>query len=140
METKLGHERKLIVCLYEMIGAGLFCTGILISGANATAATMTLFAMIIIFGDVTGGHFNPAVTLGVLVWQFSSKPVANLLFAAMIIVSQCTGAILGGLLSSYILSVDGSVPIDLVAILAPQNTVTNKGEGGFVEDVQTFWS
>ena len=140
METKLGHERKLIVCLYEMIGAGLFCTGILISGANATAATMTIFAMIIIFGDVTGGHFNPAVTLGVLVWQFSSKPVANLLFAAMIIVSQCTGAILGGLLSSYILSVDGSVPIDLVAILAPQNTVTNKGEGGFVEDVQTFWS
>ena len=123
-----------------MIGAGLFCTGILISGANATAATMTIFAMIIIFGDVTGGHFNPAVTLGVLVWQFSSKPVANLLFAAMIIVSQCTGAILGGLLSSYILSVDGSVPIDLVAILAPQHTVTNKGEGGFVEDVQTFWS
>jgi len=140
METKLGHERKLIVCLYEMIGAGLFCTGILISGANATAATMTIFAMIIIFGDVTGGHFNPAVTLGVLVWQFSSKPVANLLFAAMIIVSQCTGAILGGLLSSYILSVDGSVPMELVAILAPQNTVTNKGEGGFVEDVQTFWS
>ena len=67
METVKGHDRKLIVALYEMIGTCMFTTMILISKANAEAAALGLFTQIIIFGDVTGGHFNPGVTLGVTV-------------------------------------------------------------------------
>lgn len=69
METKLGHNRMMIVSVYEAIGTALFTYCILVSNANAAAAALGLFSMIVIFGDVTGGHFNPAVTLGVLIWQ-----------------------------------------------------------------------
>ena len=127
METKTGHDRKLIVTLYEMIGTCMFTTMILISKANAEAAALGLFSQIIIFGDVTGGHFNPAVTLGVMISQISHEPMAQILFAAMIIIGQCSGAILGGLLSFYILSVDGEVPEDNVAILAPSTDIDSKG-------------
>ena len=140
METKTGHDRKLIVALYEFIGTCMFTTIILISKANAEAAALGLFTQIIIFGDVTGGHFNPGVTLGVLVWQLSNNPLAQVLFAAMIIVAECAGAIVGGLLSYYILSVDGEVPEDNVAILAPSTDIDTKGDEVFEVNVQTFWS
>ena len=140
METKTGHDRKLIVALYEFIGTCMFTTIILISKANAEAAALGLFTQIIIFGDVTGGHFNPGVTLGVMVWQLSNNPLAQVLFAAMIIVAECAGAIVGGLLSYYILSVDGEVPEDNVAILAPSTDIDTKGDEVFEVNVQTFWS
>ena len=57
----------------------------------------------------------------------------------MIIIGQCTGALIGGFLSFYILSVDGEVPADNVAILAPSTDIETKGA---VKDLnfQTFWS
>ena len=89
---------------------------------------------------MTGGHFNPGVTLGVTVWQLMRNPLKNILFAAMIIVAECAGAIVGGLLSYYILSVDGEVPEDNVAILAPSTDIDTKGDEVFEVNVQTFWS
>ena len=87
METKLGHNRKFVVTVYEALGTALFAYCILVSGADAIAGALALFAMIIIFGDVTGGHFNPAVTLGVLVWQFfHGDPISKLIFSMLIIV------------------------------------------------------
>lgn len=71
METKLGSNRKFTVALYEAIGTALFTYCIIVSTADAVAAALSLFAMIVIFGKVTGGHFNPAVTMGVLVWQIA---------------------------------------------------------------------
>lgn len=87
METKLGHNRKFVVTIYEAIGTALFTYCILVSTGDAIAGALALFAMIVIFGDVTGGHFNPAVTLGVLVWQFfESDPISKLILSVMIIV------------------------------------------------------
>jgi len=141
METKLGHKRKFIVTLYEAVGTALFTYCILVSTADAIAAACGLFAMIVIFGDVTGGHFNPAVTLGVLVWQFfQSDPISKLLFSFLIILGQCLGALGGALLASYALRVDGTVPKEYIPILAPQNTVETQGASGFTEDFQAFWS
>ena len=140
METKTGHNRMPVVIIYEFIGTCLFTTIILISKANAEAAALGLFSQIIIFGDVTGGHFNPGVTLGVTVWQLMRNPLKNILFAAMIIVAQCAGAIVGGLFSYYILSVDGEVPTENVAILAPSTDIATKGDEAFEVNLQTFWS
>lgn len=86
-----------VVLIYEFIGTCLFTTIILISKANAEAAALGLFTQILIFGDVTGGHFNPGVTLGVTVWQLMNNPLKNILFAVMIILAQCAGALVGGL-------------------------------------------
>ena len=67
MEVPGGINRKFTVATYEMLGTGLFVYGILVSGGNALAVPIALFASIIIFGGITGGHFNPAVSLGVFI-------------------------------------------------------------------------
>lgn len=135
METSLGHKRKLVVTMYEAIGTALFTYCIIQSTADAIAAACGLFAMIVLFGDVTGGHFNPAVTLGITVWQCShGEPVKNLLFSFMIILGQCLGALGGALLAAFTLEVNGKVPKEYIPILAPQETVATSGSSGFNED------
>lgn len=64
MEVKGADQRKGTVVLYEMLGTALFIYGIIMTGTAATIP-FSLFASIIIFGAITGGHFNPAVSLGV---------------------------------------------------------------------------
>ena len=49
------------------------------------------------FGQVSGGHFNPAVTLGVL--ATSEEAAGNIWYAGMIILSQFFGAGFGCLIS-----------------------------------------
>ena len=53
---------------------------------------MALYIAILIFGEVSGGHFNPATTLGVLIRE---GKVSNLPLASYIILSQVFGAFLG---------------------------------------------
>ena len=80
-----GNERKwLLVSVYEMLGTAFFVYCILASMGNPLAAVVGLFASIIIFGGVTGGHFNPAVSIGVFLAK--GKYLTNLLFLVMIIV------------------------------------------------------
>lgn len=67
METPLGSKRKFTVALYEAIGSMLFMYCILVSTADALAIAMSLFSMIVVLGSVSGGHFNPAVTIGVYI-------------------------------------------------------------------------
>ena len=85
MEVAGGSERKLLVCLYEAMGTALFVYCVLASVGNAYAVIMGLFASIIIFGGVTGGHFNPAVTLGVFI--ATGHWIRNIFFMALIMVS-----------------------------------------------------
>jgi len=53
-----------------------------------------------IFAPISGGHFNPAITLGVLIKEGSgfgnqSMLVRNIYWFLLIMISQFTGAILG---------------------------------------------
>ena len=73
MEVSDGKNNKILVAVYEMIGTALFIYCILVSHANAIAVVVGLFMSIIIFGPYTGGHFNPAVTLGVFVANKNMK-------------------------------------------------------------------
>ena len=67
MEVNGGKNSTILVAIYEAMGTALFVYCVLASAGNAYAVIMGLFASIIIFGGYTGGHFNPAVTLGVYV-------------------------------------------------------------------------
>lgn len=55
----------------------------------------TLFALIISFGPVSGGHFNPAVSTAVLVKEGMSNLTKHIVYYLLIISAQIIGAIVG---------------------------------------------
>lgn len=132
METPKGHDRKALVCIYEFLGEIFFMYIAIVSGGTGSdswgiAGPLALFAVINIFGGVSGGHFNPAVTLGVYVRE--AQWARNFLFMLVIIASQIAGALVGMLLASLSLRlpVDGSydVPDEEVPLLLP-STITRE--------------
>ena len=137
METVKGHSRKLRITLYECIGTALFVYCFLVSYADALAASLALFSMMLVFGDITGGHFNPAVSLAVYVWQ--DHFCKNLCFLFMVLTAQLAGGFLGALLAYTVLHVEGAVPKEYVPILVPQNDTATAALNGFTMDVQTFF-
>lgn len=91
METDKGHERMWTVCALEFMGTAMFIFGIM-SQNLVLAIPFCLMAPVVIFGDITGGHFNPAVTLGVFITM--GDFAKNIVFMIMIMVSQCLGGML----------------------------------------------
>ena len=87
-----GKTNKLTVGFCEMLGTAFFVYGIMINGADNAGVAFALFASVIIFGGITGGHFNPAVTLGVYIQE--AKFATNLLFMIEIIIAQFMGALI----------------------------------------------
>jgi|Transcript_1231 aquaporin Z len=146
MEVPRGNERKSLVASYEMLGTAFFVYMILVSTGDALAVPLALFSVILIFGGVTGGHFNPAVTLGVYFGE--KKYTENLPYCVLIIVSQLVGSGLGMLAAAFSLSakVDGewSIAEGRVPVLAPKDptgkNTHDMGEDGFSEDWQTIFT
>lgn len=133
METQ-GHDRKLVVCFCEMLGTALFIFGILQTNLPLTIP-FSLLASVILWGNITGGHFNPAVTLGV--YTTLGEYRKNFSMMILLIFSQ----LLGGLLA-IVMNWLGSFgkPDAMVGLLAPINPITGKidnapTEEGFVLDL-----
>jgi MIP family channel proteins len=113
------QEKGLNAYLGELIGT-LFLVFFITSGVSLFVSTgasaqfgsdfavvgfvqgLTLFAVIAIFGAVTGGHFNPAVTLAVAAIRRISP-----LDAVIYILAQLSGAVLGALLTKALLTETG---------------------------------
>ena len=60
----LTFKDKLIICFYEFLGTAMLTLGYNFTSAGL-AVGMNLFVAIILGGKVSGGMFNPAVTIGV---------------------------------------------------------------------------
>ena len=123
-----GHKRMPLVCALEFFGTMLFVFGILSTNV-AISIPFSLLASVVIFGDVTGGHFNPAVTIGVYIQE--GKYATNFLFMMLIIIAQCLGGLaamgpawLGGFTDSGLAydTVDGKFN-GSAKILAPFNPI-----------------
>jgi glycerol uptake facilitator-like aquaporin len=87
MEVKGGHQLKGWVLLFEFIGTANLLYAINTSTEGGMApwgAGLTIMGNICMFGYVTGGHFNPAITLAVLIAEGSEKFGQNILYALMI--------------------------------------------------------
>ena len=126
MEVEGGKENKKYVLLYECIGTANLLYAINLSqaqGLTPFAVGLTIFSNICIFGEVSGGHFNPAVTLGVLIAEGTENLGSNIGFAIQIIMAQIVGACIG-CLSVYLATYTEIVHhkheiLPKIAILAP---------------------
>ncbi len=113
------QERGLSAYLAELIGTFLlvfFITSVVTlyvsTGSQAQFGTdmavvgfvqgLTLFGVIVMFGAVSGGHFNPAVTLAAATIRRISP-----LDAVIYILAQLSGAVLGALLTKGLLEDEG---------------------------------
>jgi glycerol uptake facilitator-like aquaporin len=58
----------------------------------AFVVAATLVSLIVAFGKVSGGHFNPLITM--IQWAFRER---NSICTVSYVIAQCAGAVLGGL-------------------------------------------
>mgnify|MGYP002632077514 CR=1 FL=1 len=97
METPKGKNFKKYVCLYEALGTACLLITFNWSGPDAQAIAISIFASIIMYGQVSGGHFNPAVTIAVFIKEtfMNGNMASNLMMATIVILSQLVGATAG---------------------------------------------
>ena len=87
------------VALYELLGTAFIMYAVVVTNGSYSAGISITLAMMVIAWNVSGGHFNPAITVGVYV---SEKDFGgNALIAIIMIVAQFAGAFLG-LLFGYL--------------------------------------
>lgn len=149
METPQGHKRKGLVCACEFLGQIFFMYAVMVSGATKSdfaglVGPLALFSVASIFGGISGGHFNPAVTLGVYIRE--GHYAKNFLFMVMIIASQVSGALVGMMLGYMVLriDVDGTliVPKQSVPLLLPSCITTDDIDNNTIkygEEFTTFY-
>lgn len=120
MEVKGSSERSHLVFAYEAIGTMMFIYAILLTN-NPLSIGCSLFASIVLFGSITGGHFNPAVTLAVYISE--AKWMENLSWLFLVITAQICGAFMAQGLAEITLFQDkiGTINADNVAKLCPQD-------------------
>ena len=137
-----GAEPKFVGALiYEFIGTALLMYALMVNLGIPTAAIYIQFALMVVAWNVSGGHFNPCLTVAALVSNFNGK---NLIFALAMIVGQFLGAMFGILLGYLALiakdfkslTPHGNVPYTWVGFVYP---VGPDGAGKQLE-WQTFWA
>ena len=103
MEVKGAHNTKAWVLLFEFIGTANLLYAINTSTESGMApygAGLTIMSNICIFGYVSGGHFNPAITLAVLIAEGKENFSKNIGYAIMLMSVQILGGC-AGCLSSW---------------------------------------
>jgi len=93
METPFGKHHGTTVCVYELLGTATLMFSVVMCGGNALYVVLTLWAILMIGGGITGGHYNPAVSTGVFIWRRQYAEDFRLYISMM--VSQFIGAALG---------------------------------------------
>jgi len=98
MEVPGGKGNKFFVFLSEFVGTMFLLIAINWASCSDSvpfAVGATVFVMATILGGISGGHFNSAVTLGML-WKRGKDSFAyNLMFAIFIMLFQGAGAFAG---------------------------------------------
>lgn len=142
------QERGLAAYLAELIGTLLlvfFITSVVVlfvsTGSQAQFGSdfaviglvhaFLLFGLIVMFGVVSGGHFNPAVTLAAMVIK-RIKPLDGVIY----MLAQFSGAVLGALLTKGLLLDEGRATHYGAAEVS--GLLANNFAGSIVEGVGTF--
>jgi MIP family channel proteins len=143
------QDRGLAAYITELIGTLILvfaiCTVVVLYVATATGAQtgsdfavvglvhgFVLFALIITLGAVSGGHFNPAVTLAAAVTR-RIDPVD----AVVYVLAQLSGGVLGALLVKGLLLDEGRASDYGAATISP--LLGGNFAGAVVEGLGTFF-
>lgn len=149
METH-NHDKKIGVFCYEFLGtAFLMYSIVMLRGAVEVNGFLNAGLMFLAW-KISGGHFNPAISVGMYVSMM--KIGENAVTLGIMIVAQFAGAFFGILLA-YLSIIDNtwkdevrsdySIPIGWLGTLAPETPDgldDGTGDDGFTRDWQTFWS
>jgi aquaporin Z len=116
--TKLIAEALgTFLLLFGAVGTALFAGDVVGVIGIALAFGLTILAGIYAWGPVSGGHFNPAVTLGLAAaGRFKWKDVPGYLIAQIV----------GGAL--------GTTLIVLIGLFGPEGWLANAQDGGFASN------
>jgi len=82
----------MLVAGYEFFGTMMLVYAIIMSGGNLMGVVFTFFCLLQILGPVSGGHMNPAVSLGVFIREGKGE---NAGLFVMIVIAQFIGAFCG---------------------------------------------
>jgi MIP family channel proteins len=143
------QDRGLAAYIAELIGTLflVFVVGCVVSLYLQTSPTGTtgsdfsviglthafvLFGLIIIFGQVSGGHFNPAITTAA--WAMRRIDPVD---AVVYILAQLSGAVLGALLVKGLLEDEGRAS-DYGAAQINDALVGNATQGAIIEGLGAF--
>lgn len=85
-------KEKLVICFYEFLGTAMLVLGYNFTNAGL-AVSFNLFVGILMSAKVSGGMFNPAVTIAV--YTAEGTFMRNVQLILMIILSQIIGAYFG---------------------------------------------
>ncbi len=83
----------------EALGTAILLTAINFSAGNDTIVVMGILTGAVLSGRLTGAHFNPAVTVAVMIAEDSKKFKKNIPLAILMISCQFLGAFAGQLLA-----------------------------------------
>ena len=79
--------------IYEFLGTAFLLLAIIASVGNALGIAFMLFALLLVGGPISGGHYNPAVTIGVFCNEKNKKEIVGRFI--LILLAQFTGAFFG---------------------------------------------
>jgi len=133
METPFGKHFQRTVCVYELLGTALLMFAVVMAAGNALFVVFMLWAILMIGGGITGGHYNPAVSTGVFIWRRKYAEDFHLYISMM--ASQFVGAAIGCLFGFlmigsfsnewYAINPAGSIPAKWVPHFAPEDPLTD---------------
>jgi aquaporin Z len=82
-----------IVFFYEAMGTFMLVCAVNSSNGDPTAVGLVLFVLLLIATPVSGGHFNPSVSIGVFINKDAT--LQNFIQLINMIAAQFCGAIVG---------------------------------------------
>ena len=93
MEKRYGDKFILPVVATEFAGTCLLVLAANLAGSDTLVVALTYFALIVCCYEVSGGHLNPAVSVGVYIAE--KRYSHNLLFMIIIVIGQVVGGLFG---------------------------------------------
>jgi len=142
MEVKEAHGRETHVFFAEMFGTCFLVLAVnlqaVFTAFGVFGIAMTLFANILLWGGISGGNFNPAVTLGVYIANID-KYRSHFPLMCVSMFGQVVGGFLGLFLGYVCMWGTGSISAEMATIIAVLQPTYSPWGAFFTEIVCSFF-